>query len=244
MKPATILITGASRGIGRAAALRFAREGYHVAATARTDEEGLLRLSDDISAMHGSCRTFLADAASYSDMESVIGALLQQWGHIDILVNNAGIASLGLFTDMNPSDYEQLISVNLLSVLHCCRLTVPSMVEQKSGRIINISSVWGIAGASCEAVYSASKSGVNGFTRALAKELAPSGIAVNALACGVIDTQMNRAHLSGDELEELAEQIPAGRLASAEETADALWQLSRCPVYLTGQIIAFDGGFL
>ncbi|MDE7297803.1 MAG: SDR family NAD(P)-dependent oxidoreductase [Lachnospiraceae bacterium] len=244
MKPATILITGASRGIGRAIALRFAREGYHIAATACTDEAGLCSLKEEILAMHGSCLTFLADAASHPAMEAVVGELLRLWGHIDILVNNAGIASLGLFTDMTSADYERLISVNLLSVLHCCSLCVPSMVKRRSGRIINISSVWGISGASCEAAYSASKGGVNSFTRALAKELAPSGIAVNALACGVVDTQMNRAHLTEDELEALAEQIPAGRAAAPEEAADAVWQLALSPLYLTGQIIAFDGGFL
>ena len=244
MKATTALITGGSRGIGRALALRLAREGYLVAVTADRDETGLLSVQEEIRAMHGTCLTFLADVSSYNDMKEVTDSLLASWGHIDVLINNAGIASLGLFTDMTPEEYEHLVSVNLLSVLHCCHLAVPGMVSAKSGRILNISSVWGICGASCEAVYSACKGGINSFTRALAKELAPCGIAVNALACGVIDTEMNRAHLSGEELAELEETIPAGRMAAAEEVADAAWQLLQSPSYLTGQIIAFDGGFI
>lgn len=239
----TVLVTGASRGIGRAAALRFAREGYHVAVTGCTHPEKLQSLKEQIEACHVSCLSFLGDVSSYETMKKIISSILQSWGQIDVLINNAGIASIGLFTDLSPAEYERLLSVNLLSVLHCSHITVPSMVSRKSGRIINISSIWGISGASCEAVYSAAKSGINGFTRALAKELAPSGIAVNAIACGIVDTEMNRSHLSTDELAQLEEEIPAGRMATTEETADAIWQLAVSPLYLTGQIIAFDGGY-
>ncbi len=244
MESLTILVTGASRGIGRAIALRFAKEGYHVAITANSDKEGLETVQQEILSMQATCQTFLADAGSYTDMKSVITQLIKIWGHIDILVNNAGIASLGLFTDLSPKDYSNIITTNLLSVLHCCHIAVPFMVSRRRGNIINISSVWGLAGASCEAAYSAAKGGVNSFTKALAKELAPSGIAVNALACGVIDTKMNRDHLSDDEILELSNEIPAGRFASPAEVADAVWQLAGNPTYLTGQVIAFDGGFL
>ena len=136
--------------------------------------------------MQTTCQTFLADAGSYTDMKSVITQLINVWGHIDILVNNAGIASLGLFTDMSPTDYSNIITTDLLSVLHCCHIAVPFMVSRRRGRIINISSVWGVAGASCEAAYSAAKGGINSFTKALAKELAPSGIAVKAVPVALL----------------------------------------------------------
>lgn len=236
-------ITGASRGIGRAIALKLAEEGYDIAITASKSSEELKETEEQIRALHVTCRSFLADASSYSAMEKVFLAL-SSWKAPDILINNAGIASLGLFTDLTPPEYERVITVNLLSVMHCCHLVIPAMVRRKKGRILNISSIWGICGASCEAAYSAAKSGVNGFTRAIAKELAPSNIAVNALACGVIDTKMNRNHLSGEELTTLSEQIPAGRMASPDEVASAVWQLINAPIYLTGQVIAFDGGFL
>lgn len=244
MEHKTVLITGASRGIGRAVALKFASEGYDVAITAAQSAGELDSVRSEIEAMHTACRTFLADASSYKAMQIVFSQLFSEWGGINVLINNAGIASLGLFTDMEPSEYEHVIAVNLLSVMHCCHLAIPAMVRRGAGRIINISSVWGLCGASCETAYSASKSGMNGFTRALAKELAPAGIAVNALACGIIDTEMNRAHLDDEELAALSEQIPAGRMASPAETADAVWQLANSPLYLTGQVIAFDGGFI
>lgn len=244
MKPKTILITGASRGIGRAIAVKFAKEGYHVAVTGLTHKEELFELKNQIEQYRTTCLAYTADASSYEAMQQTITDILSQWGHLDILVNNAGIASLGLFTELSSPEYERIISVDLLSVMHCCHLALPSMIARKEGRIINISSVWGICGASCEAVYSAAKSGINGFTRALGKELAPSGIAVNAIACGVIDTEMNRSHLTAGDIAELEKEIPAGRMASAEETAEAVWQLACCPAYLTGQVIAFDGGFI
>lgn len=244
MKHKTALITGASRGIGRAIALKLAANGYDMAITAAKSGDELSATAEELNTMHVACRPFLADASSYEAMQDVFGQLARDWGTPDLLINNAGIAALGLFTDLKPSEYEHIIGVNLLSVLHCCHLAVPGMVRRGSGRIVNISSVWGICGASCEAAYSAAKSGVNGFTRALAKELAPAGIAVNALACGVVDTEMNRAHLGAAELAALSDEIPAGRMADCAEVADAVWQLVNSPAYLTGQVIAFDGGFL
>ncbi|MDE7326580.1 MAG: SDR family oxidoreductase [Lachnospiraceae bacterium] len=244
MEHKTALITGASRGIGRAIALEFAAGGYDIAITASKSWEELKATADEIRGHHVACRPFLADASCYGAMKEVFFELSKDWGAPGILINNAGIASLGLFTDLAPSDYEQIIAVNLLSVMHCCHLAVPAMLRRGTGTILNISSIWGICGASCEAAYSAAKSGVNGFTRALAKELAPMGIAVNALACGVIDTRMNRGVLTAQELTELLEEIPANRMASPQEAAKAVWQLANSPTYLTGQVIAFDGGFL
>lgn len=240
----TMLVTGASRGIGRAVAIRFAQEGYHIAITGLSHKEELFQLKQEIEQYRVTCQAYIADAGCYASMKEVTEDILSKWGHLDLLVNNAGIALLGLFTDLSPAEYEQAVSSNLLSVMHCCHLLIPSMVARKKGKIINTSSIWGICGASCEAAYSAAKSGICGFTRALAKELAPSGIAVNAIAYGVIDTDMNRSHFSAEELKEIEAEIPFGRMASPKEAAEAVWQLSNCPNYLTGQVIAFDGGFL
>ena len=160
-----------------------------------------------------------------------------------MLVNNAGISYIGLLTDMSDEEWRHVIDTNLTSVFYCCRAAIPPMVTRKSGRIINISSMWGTAGASCEAAYSASKSGVHGLTRALAKELAPSHISVNAVACGVVDTVMN-AQLDAGERLQLTEEIPAGRFASPREIAEIIWQTANAPEYMTGQIIGVDGGYL
>ena len=178
-----------------------------------------------------------------SDYEAV-KELFAEIGGVDVLINNAGVAWMGLLTDMEVSDWRQVMGTNLDSLFFTCKLAVPYMVRKKSGKIINISSVWGSVGASCEVAYSASKGGVNSFTRALAKELAPSGIQVNAIACGVIDTDMNRRHLSTEDLEELCEEIPAGRMGEAKEVADLCLRICDGPEYLTGQVITMDGGWI
>ena len=162
---------------------------------------------------------------------------------LDVLVNNAGIAYIGLLNEMSDKDWNRIIQTNLSSVFYCCRAAIPKMVSNKSGKIINISSMWGTSGASCEVAYSASKAGVHGFTKALAKELAPSNIQVNAVACGVIDTAMNE-QLSEEERLSLEIEIPIGRFGTSAEVAHAVFQLAESSSYLTGQIIGVDGGFL
>ena len=171
-------------------------------------------------------------------MTNAINAL----GHVDCLINCAGISYIGLITDMSDDDWKHIIDSNLSSVFYCCRAVVPSMVNRKQGRILNISSVWGNTGASCEAAYSASKGGMNAFTKALAKELAPSGITVNCIAPGVIDSPMNNAHLSEEEMKELIEQTPLGRLGTAQDVADAAVYLAVAG-FVTGQVLGVDGGF-
>ena len=171
-------------------------------------------------------------------MTNAINAL----GHVDCLINCAGISYIGLITDMSDDDWKHIIDSNLSSVFYCCRAVVPSMVNRKQGRILNISSVWGNTGASCEAAYSASKGGMNAFTKALAKELAPSGIAVNALSCGAIDTAMNQC-FSEEEITALCEEIPVGRMGTPEEVAQMAALLCEAPCYLTAQIITMDGGW-
>ena len=166
------------------------------------------------------------------------------FGPVDILVNNAGISHIGLFTDMTPEQWQHVLNVNLGSVLNCTHLAVPAMVHNKTGVILNISSMWGEAGASCEAVYSVSKGGINAFTKAMAKELGPSGIRVNAIACGVIDTEMN-ACFSEEERAELADEIALMRFGKPEEVGRfALTLASESASFLTGQIITLDGGML
>ena len=160
----------------------------------------------------------------------------------DILINNAGISHVGLLTDMSLEEWNRVLQVNLTSMFCCCKHAIPPMVHEKSGRILNISSVWGNVGASCEVAYSASKGGVNGFTRALAKELGPSGITVNAIACGVIDTRMNRC-FSEDERRQISEEIPVGRFGLPQEAASLALSLVNAPDYLTGQVITLDGGW-
>ncbi len=151
---------------------------------------------------------------------------------------------MGLLTDMKDEDWRRVLGTNLDSLFYTCRAAVPGMVKRHEGRIINISSVWGNVGASCEVAYSASKGGVNSFTKALAKELAPSGISVNAIACGVIDTDMNRNELSEQELSELEEEIPVGRMGSPEEVAELVLHICDAPLYFTGQVITMDGGWI
>jgi len=225
-----VLITGASRGIGRAIAEKFAEKGYELFLVCRKD-------TDDLKGLPG--HHYAGDIGDYGFVEEVI----KEIHDLDILINNAGISYLGLLQDMNPSDWDKVIRTNLTSVFNTCRLVIPKMVRAHSGKIINISSQWGNTGASMEVAYSASKGGINAFTKALAKELAPSGIQVNAIACGVIDTDMNR-FLSEEERRNLISEIPSDRMGKPEEVAELILSLSEGNDYLTGQVIALDGGWI
>ena len=242
--PKTALITGASRGIGHAIAIEFAKAGYQLVITCSKSEAKLLDLKDFLEReYHIQVLTSVGDVSSYSYIEQLFSEVAARFGGIDVLVNNAGISYIGLLTDMSIEDWNHIVGTNLTSVFSTCRLAIPHMVHCKQGKIINISSVWGIAGASCEVAYSACKGGINAFTKALAKELAPSNIQVNAIACGVIDTSMN-ACFSEEERMALAEEIPAGRFGRPEEVASLTLQLATENQYLTGQIITLDGGWL
>lgn len=233
------LITGASRGIGRACALALAGQGYHLYLTCRSRMDLLEELREEIvSRFPVTCRIFQCDAGSPAETER----LFSQIEHLTLLVNNAGMSYIGLLTDMSLSDWDVIMKTNLNSVFYTSRLAIPLFLKQGYGRILNISSVWGSAGASMEVAYSASKGGVNAFTKALAKELAPSNIPVNALACGMIDTEMN-GHFTEEELSGIRAEIPADRIAIPDEVANMICQLAEAPTYLTGQIITFDGGW-
>lgn len=239
----TVLVTGSSRGIGKAIAIKFAKEGYNVAINGASHEGKLLQTKSEIEQYKVSCLAFMGDMGSYDKARELFTLINEQFGYLDVLVNNAGISYIGLLTDMSPQEWNRVITTNLTSVYNCCSLAIPHMVKSKNGNIVNISSVWGNIGASCEVAYSASKGGMNAFTKALAKELAPSNIQVNAIACGAIDTEMNH-FLTDEELLQLTNEIPAGRLGRVEEVANLVYQLSHHNNYLTGQIIGLDGGWV
>lgn len=239
----TVLITGASRGIGKAIAVNYAKKGYNVAINCLHKEDLLLQTKKELESYQISCLSYLGDMGDPKQCQAFFKQLEKQFGSLDVLVNNAGISYIGLLQEMSMDNWDRIIRTNLTSVFNCCKLAIPFMMKKKQGKIINISSVWGSAGASCEVAYSATKGGVNSFTKALAKELAPSNIQVNAIACGAIDTEMNQ-FLEKEERLALMEEIPAGRLGKAEEAADLVYELSCQSPYLTGQIIGLDGGWI
>lgn len=243
MAKKTVFVTGASRGIGKAIAVKFAKKGYNVAINSIHSNERLQQTKKEIESYQVACLAYLGDMGELSQCEKIFQQIKHQFGGLDVLINNAGVSYIGLLQDMNPTDWERIIHTNLTSVFNCCKLAIPGMLEQKTGKIIYISSVWGDVGASCEVAYSATKGGINAFTRALAKELAPSNIQVNAVACGAIDTEMN-SFLEESELLSLIEEIPTGRLGKAEEVADLVYHLGYKNAYLTGQIIGLDGGWI
>jgi 3-oxoacyl-[acyl-carrier protein] reductase len=243
MTKKTVLITGSSRGIGKAIALKFAKEGFQIAINCAHDKDELIRTKKEIEVYGVSCFAYLGNVGEYTVADEFFTLTKQHLGNIDVLINNAGISYIGLFQEMTIDSWNDVITTNLTSVFNCCRLVVPGMIQNKKGKIINISSVWGTAGASCEVAYSTSKGGMNSFTKALAKELAPSNIQVNAVACGAIDTKMN-AFLGEEDMNSLMEEIPANRLGRAEEVADFVFQLASGNDYLNGQVIHLDGAWL
>lgn len=244
MNKKTVLVTGASRGIGRAIALAFAKEGYHVFLNCNHSVIQLEKVRAEIEALpNASCDMVIGDVGNPDHVEKMFKSIYKKCDCLDVLVNNAGIAHIGLLSEMTDKEWNRIIQTNLSSVFYCSRAVIPEMVSKKAGKIINISSMWGTAGASCEAAYSATKAGVHGLTKALAKELAPSNIQVNAIACGVIDTDMNK-QLSEEDKIVLKNEIPASRFGTPEEVAEVVLQLATSPGYLTGQIIGVDGGYL
>lgn len=240
----TVLITGASRGIGAAAAQLLSARGWAVAVNYCRSEERALALVDRLRADGGRAIAVKADVADPAQVRTMVGQVLEDFGQLDALVCNAGIAVGGLLTDLSPEQWRQLFAVNVDGAFHCCQAVLPHFVHRKAGRIVTLSSMWGQVGASCEVAYSASKAAVIGFTKALAQELGPSGITVNCVAPGVIDTEMNACYTAED-LAALAEQIPLGRMGTPEEAAAAIaFLLSDDASYLTGQVLSPNGGFV
>lgn len=238
----TVLISGSGRGIGRAIAIKFAKEGYKIAINANKSKDELEETKNYLMSLGVPVLAKQGDVGNYQFCKEFVDEVKNTLGSIDILINNAGISHIGLLSDMKPDEWNEVINTNLTSLYNLSNLVIPEMVRKSAGKIINISSVWGNVGASMEVAYSASKGGMNSFTRALAKELAPSNIQVNAIACGAIDTEMN-SFLDSDELALLIDEIPASRLGRPEEVAELAYSLATGNNYLTGQIISLDGGW-
>lgn len=236
----TVLITGASRGIGAAAARLFAAQGYRVAICCHTQMEK----AEELAASLPDAAAFTADVAKETDVVRMVDAVHSRFGEIHVLVNNAGIAMQKMFTDTTAADWNRIFDVNVTGIFYACRAVLPEMIRRKSGRIVNISSMWGVTGASCEVAYSASKAAVIGLTKALAKEVGLSGITVNCVAPGVIDTEMN-ANLSAEDRAVLCDETPLARIGTAQEAAQAiLFLASDRASFVTGQVLGVNGGIV
>lgn len=231
-----VVITGGTGAIGSAIAAEFAKTD-DVIITYNSRSEAAAALECSLG-----CRAVRADISDRESVDCAVAQILREYGHIDILVNNAGISHIGLFTDMTQDEWNRVLGINLTGCFNMTQACVKSMISRKSGAVVNISSVWGVHGASCEVAYSAAKAGMIGMTKALAKELGASGITVNCIAPGVIDSPMNSSHLSEDELQELAESTPLMRLGRAEEVAAAVRAVAENR-FITGQVLGVDGGF-
>lgn len=238
----TVIITGASRGIGRETAALFAQKGYNVVANYNNSENEAKSLLAQLSDYRVSI--FKADVSNKKETDLMCEFAIGKYGKIDALVNNAGISfEACLFADTKREDWDKVYGTNVFGVFNCVQSVMPYMIHEKNGSIVNVSSIWGITGASCEALYSSSKAAVIGFTKAMAKELAPSGIRVNALAPGVIKTEMND-FLSQEEKDALSGEIPLGRWGMPIEVADSIYFLTENSSYITGQVLTVDGGFI
>lgn len=236
------LITGASGGIGSEIALRLAKDGFNIAACYCSDENGIAQLEKKLAQTDAEYKVYKADVSDFNTIKEVFADAAEVFGGVSVLVNNAGIAQQKLFTDITQEEFDRITAVNFKGVFNCCQCAVPYMVNQKNGKIINISSMWGICGASCETVYSATKAAVIGLTKALARELAPSNVQVNCVAPGAVDTKMNN-NLSAEDKAAFAAEIPMGRFGTAKEIAGVVSFLASADSdYVTAQVITADGG--
>ena len=238
-----VFVTGGSGGIGSEICRQFAQKGYPVAIGYNKNAESANNIAKEIISNGGIAMTVKCDISNEESIQNSINQIQDSLGSVEILVNNAGAANIGLFTDLTESEISNLINVNLTGAILCSKAVLPQMIRNKYGKIINITSVWGEFGASCEVVYSAAKAGLIGFTKALAKEVAPSGINVNAISAGIIDTPMNN-ELSKDDMENINDEIPIGRIGQPYDIANAaLFLASDSSNYISGQVIRVDGGW-
>ncbi len=243
MKP-TVLVTGASRGIGLAAARLFAAKGHPTVINYNRSREPALEAAREINASGGVAMAVKADVSRPEEVAAMFDKINGQLGGVGILVNNAAVARQSLFTDIDYDEWRSTFAVNVDGMFLCARAALPSMLREHRGSIVNLSSMWGQVGASCETLYSATKAAVIGLTKALAQEVGPSGIRVNCVAPGVIDTDMN-SHLSVEDLRELADCTPLMRLGTPEEVARAIYFLSSDEAsFITGQVLCPNGGYV
>lgn len=235
----TVLITGGSRGIGRAMVELFSSNGYSVAFTYKNSETQAKSLAESTGAV-----AIYADSACEADVISAVRLAEERLGHIDCLINNAGVSSFSLFTDLTLEDWNEHLAINLTGAFLYTKAVIPGMISRKVGRIINITSMWGITGSSCEVHYSTAKAGLIGMTKALAKELGPSGITVNAIAPGLIETDMNKC-LSNDDIKVIEEETPLMRVGAPSEVAScALFLAGEGASFITGEVLNVSGGYL
>ncbi len=239
----TAIITGGSRGIGAASCLLLAENGYNVVVNYHHSRAAAEAVEAAILARGQNALAVYADVSRTEDIKALLETAYGRFGTIDVLVNNAGISRQQILSDVTDTDLEELMSVNFGGVFKCCREVLPYMLKTHSGSIVNIASIWGICGASCESLYAASKAAVIGFSKSLAKELGPSGIRVNCVAPGMIDTEMN-AHLSPEDIKCFCDETPIERIGTAREVASAvLFLCGDSSSFTTGQVLSVDGGY-
>ncbi|MBE6781455.1 MAG: SDR family oxidoreductase [Ruminococcaceae bacterium] len=240
----TVLITGASKGIGANMAIRFAESGYNVIMNYNTSVQSAILLQKSLKESGYSVIAYKANVKNRLEVDLMIKEAIYRFGGIDVLINNAGVANQSLITDISEQEWNDIIGVNLTGVFNCTQAVLPHMINQKSGSIINISSMWGEVGASCEVAYSAAKAGVIGLTKALAKEVGPSGITVNCITPGLIDTAMNQ-NLAIEDVTAIIDETPLGRIGTTDDIASAaLFLASEQASYITGQVLGINGGFV
>lgn len=237
----TVIVTGGSRGIGAAIVKELAKENYNIVLNYNNSEEAAKQIQKELEEQNIKIEIFKADVSKREEVKELVKFALDKFRSIDVLINNAGIDQIKPFMDITDEDWNNIMQVNLNSVFYCSQEVLENMIHNKKGCIINISSIWGKIGASCEVHYSASKAAIDGLTKALAKEMGPSNIRVNSVAPGIIETEMNK-DLSKEDLEEILSQIPLGRIAKPEEIAKSIkWLIE--DEYVTGQVISVDGGW-
>lgn len=235
------IVTGGAKGIGRAIVVELAKKGIQVVLNYRHSEKQAIKAKQELLEHGYEIEIYQADVAKKEEVQRLVAYTKEKWGEVDILVNNAGIDKWQLFTDMTDEDWNEMLANNLTSAFYMTKEVVPDMIRKKKGCIINISSIWGITGASCEVAYSVSKAGMDGLTKALAKELAPSNIRVNSIAPGAIDTDMNQ-NLNKEERKEVENEIPLGRFGTPEDIAKCVMWLVE-DNYTTGQVVSPNGGW-
>lgn len=240
----TVLITGASRGIGASLAENFAAQGYNVVINYNSSKNEAMELLKKIRSFGGSAIALKANVSDFEDAKYLVEKSEEEFGSIDVLVNNAGIASQKMFTDITEKDWKLMFDVNVHGMFNCTHYVVKNMIKKHSGKIINMSSMWGLTGSACEVHYSASKAAVIGFTKALAKELGPSGVQVNCVAPGLIDTAMN-SEFSENDIKKLVEETPCSRIGTVQDVSNVvLFLASSESDFITGEVININGGFL